>query len=388
MQRVPVIDSNARPLMPTKPSRARRWLEEGKAIGKFNDLGIFYVQLIVEPTDNKTQPIAVGVDPGKLFTGIGVQSSLYSLWTAHLELPFKRVRERMDNRRLMRRGRRGRRIERQLPFRQRAHRQKRFSNRKTSKLAPSIRANRQLEIRVVSELGKIYPVSDIYFEYVRADVDLTSGRKGARSGKGFSAVMVGQKWAIEQLSKLANVHTRFGWQTSNLRKYLGLEKSKDKAEKSPKSHANDGIALACFRFLDYLPFRTGNSHGHEWQGKVNLTSAIFAVVKRPPISRRQLHLMVPAKGGVRRKYGGTTTKFGLRKGDFVNSPKGIGFVSGQTEKQISVSDASWKRLGHIASSKVTLICRSTGLIVSCERNVKPSSASLKDGVSNPNFRCR
>jgi hypothetical protein len=74
--------------------------------------------------------------------------------------------------------------------------------------------------------------------------------------------------------------------------------------------------------------------------------------------------MIPSKGGVRRKYGGTTTKFDLRKGDLVNSPKGIGFVSGQTEKQISVSDASWKRLGQIASSKVTLIRCSTGLIVS------------------------
>ncbi len=49
----------------------------------------------------------------------------------------------------------------------------------------------------------------------------------------------------------------------------------------------------------------------------------------------------------------------------VNSPKGIGFVSGDTEKQISVSDANWKRLGQIASSKVSLIRRSTGLIVAC-----------------------
>jgi len=38
--------------MPTKPSRARRWIKEGKAIGKFNDLGQFYVQLIAEPSDN------------------------------------------------------------------------------------------------------------------------------------------------------------------------------------------------------------------------------------------------------------------------------------------------------------------------------------------------
>ncbi|ELS00042.1 hypothetical protein GLO73106DRAFT_00038950 [Gloeocapsa sp. PCC 73106] len=91
---------------------------------------------------------------------------------------------------------------------------------------------------------------------------------------------------------------------------------------------------------------------------------MFAIIKRPPVSRRQLHLMVPAKGGVIRKYDGTTTKFGLRKGDLVNSPKGIGFVSGQTEKQVSVSDANWKRLGQISSSKVTLIRRSTGLIVS------------------------
>ena len=29
---VSVISKNGKPLMPTKPSRARRWLEEGKAV--------------------------------------------------------------------------------------------------------------------------------------------------------------------------------------------------------------------------------------------------------------------------------------------------------------------------------------------------------------------
>lgn len=54
---------------------------------------------------------------------------------------------------------------------------------------------------------------------------------------------------------------------------------------------------------------------------------------------------------------------GFRKGDLVKSSKGVGYVSGDTERQVSVSDANWKRLGQIASSKVQLIRRSNGLIV-------------------------
>jgi hypothetical protein len=363
MERVPVVSLEGKPLMPTKPSRARKWLKEGKAVGKFNDLNQFYVQLITPSSDSQTQPISIGVDPGKLFSGVGVQSAKYSLWTGHLELPFKTVKKRMEDRQMMRRGRRGRRINRKLPFEQRAHRQKRFNNRRGNKLPPSIRANRQLELRVVKELCQVFPVTDIYFEYVKADVDLTSKRKKARSGKGFSPVMVGQKWMLEQLKGFAEVHTRYGWQTSNLRQHLGLEKSKNKAEQSPKSHANDGLTLACFQFLEYKSFQSANNHGHHWEGKVRVTDCPFSVIKRPPYSRRQLHLMLPSKGGLRRKYGGTTTDFDLRKGDLVNSPKGIGYVSGQTKRQISVSDANWKRLGQIVVTKVTLIRRSNGLIV-------------------------
>jgi hypothetical protein len=100
MLRVPVISKDGKPLMPTLPSRARRWIKEEKAIGKFNDLNQFYVQLTLEHSDDKTQPIAIGIDPGKLFSGIGVQSAKYSLWTGHLELPFKTVRKRMEDRKI------------------------------------------------------------------------------------------------------------------------------------------------------------------------------------------------------------------------------------------------------------------------------------------------
>ncbi|MFH7024951.1 MAG: hypothetical protein ACHBN1_06015 [Heteroscytonema crispum UTEX LB 1556] len=103
------------------------------------------------------------------------------------------------------------------------------------------------------------------------------------------------------------------------------------------------------------------------------TPAQFVVVRRPRVSRRQLHLMVPAKGGLRRKYGGTVTRHGFRKGDFVKAEQAgrtyYGWVSGGTEKQVSVSDASWKRLGQFTAKKVQLIQRSTGLIVQSTRKM-------------------
>ena len=111
MQRVPVISTEGKPLMPTTASRARRWLKNGKAKVFQNDLEIFAVQLLVAASGEKTQSISVGLDPGgsgyvcrrqtipgasagKLFSGIGIQSAKYTLWTAHLILPFKTVKGR------------------------------------------------------------------------------------------------------------------------------------------------------------------------------------------------------------------------------------------------------------------------------------------------------
>lgn len=364
MLRIPVVDQNHNPLMPTTSARARKWIEKGKAKKCWSDGGQFYVQLLVEPSRRDTQDIVVGIDPGKKFSGIGVQSAIFTLYTAHLILPFQTVRDRMDARRLMRRGRRGRRINRKVDFPKRAHRQKRFNNRCQSKLAPSIHANRQLELRIVSELYKIYPVSEIRYEYVRADVDRTRGRKKARSGKGFSAVMVGQKWMLKQLEQFAPVVKIEGYQTALTRKHLGLTKNKaDKSKAEFSTHAVDGVAIAATHYVEYRQYHTTKVDGGDWFGNVIVTPAIFKVIRRPPYSRRQLHLMVPTKGGVRRKYGGSTTRHGFRKGDLVNSPKGIGYVSGDTETQISVSDAGWKRLGQISSKKISLIRHSNGLIV-------------------------
>ena len=363
--RVPVLDALGKPLMPTTPSRARRWIKDGKAIKKWSKLGVFYVQLVEPPSGYNKQEIVIGLDPGKLYSGVAVQSSKFTLLMLHIELPFKTVKDRMTQRRMMRRSRRGRRINRKLPYNKRAHRQKRFNNRHGNKLPPSIRANKQLEIQVVSQLLKLYPVTHIVIESVQAKGD-----------KGFSPVMVGQKWQLEEFKKIAidlgfSVSTQEGWETSRLRKHLGLPKDKtDKSRQIPATHAVDGIALACTHWLQY-GITSRQSMG--WIGDVNVTPAQFVIIKRPPISRRQLHLMVPSQGGVRRKYGGTVTRHGFRKGDYVEANQGKktvrGWVSGDTEKHVSVSDTNWKRLGQFTAKKVRLIRRSTGLIVLSTRKL-------------------
>jgi len=368
--------------MPTTPARARKWIESGKAIKRWSDCGQFYVQLTVEPSGRATQDIVIGIDPGKKYSGIGVQSALFTLYTAHLVLPFQTVRDRMDARRLMRRGRRGRRINRKVAFTQRAHRQRRFANRRRGKLAPSIRANRQLELRIVSELCKLYPVTEIRYEYVCADVDLTSGRKKARSGKGFSAVMVGQKWMLKQLEQFAPIVIAIeGYQTASTRKHLGLTKNKaDKSKAEFATHAVDGVAIAASYFVEYRKYHRVGEDGADWFGSVRVTKAPFFVIRRPPVSRRQLHLMVPAIGGLRRRYGGTTTRHGVRKGDLVKAEMSrrvcVGWVSGDTQKQISVSDANWKRLGQFTAAKVSLIARSNGLVVMRGAQASPTGVSF------------
>ncbi len=345
-----------------------------------NDLRLFQIQLLKPSEDEQIQDISLGIDPGKLYSGMGVVSSKSTLFRAHLQLPFKNVTKKMTARRILRRARRGRRINRKLPFELRCHKQKRFDNRRKEKLPPSIRANRELELRVVRELTAIFPVTAIYYEIIKAYVDRTQ-RKSAQSGKGFSAVMVGQKWMVEQLSKIAPTFTRQGWQkngngTSQLRKYLGLFKNKkDKSKATPETHAVDGVTLACSHFVQFKPFHTSNTHGHRWKGTVELTNSPFAVIARPLWFRRQLHFenpdsKKPNPTQYRKRKGGTITPFGFRSGDYVEALKAgsiyRGWIGGFTNaktKNVSIYNLEWKRIGQFSVNKVKRIKRASRLLV-------------------------
>lgn len=100
----------------------------------------------------------------------------------------------------------------------------------------------------------------------------------------------------------------------------------------------------------------------------------------------------PNPTGKRRKYGGTITRHGFRKGDYVRAEQAgriyYGWVSGDTLIQVSVSNFDWERLGQFSARKVRLLKRSTGLIVN---NLHGGAAFLPsqifdlEGVSSCDF---
>lgn len=117
MQRVPVLSQNGIPLMPMKVSRVARFLKEGKAVKKWSKkLNLFYIQLVSESSGQKSQPITLGIDPGKSFSGLAVQSQKATHVGIHAILPFNDVRSKKQTQAQMRRARRGRRIDRKKPF--------------------------------------------------------------------------------------------------------------------------------------------------------------------------------------------------------------------------------------------------------------------------------
>ncbi|BAZ18937.1 hypothetical protein NIES4071_108220 (plasmid) [Calothrix sp. NIES-4071] len=211
---VPVVDSLSRPLMPTTPSRARRWIKQKKAT-PFWRKGIFCVRLNVEPSDRNYQPIAVGVDPGSKREGYTVKSKTHTYLNIQTHA-VDWVKDHVETRRNMRRSRRFR----NTPCRQ--NRKNRLVNKQ--KLPPSTRVRWQWKLRICTWLASIFPVTVFVVEDIKAKT-----WKGARKyNVMFSPLEVGKKWFYSELEKLALLEIKTGNDTYELRQTLELKKSKNK----------------------------------------------------------------------------------------------------------------------------------------------------------------
>lgn len=111
---VPVLDADGNPLMPTRPSRARRLMCAGRA-EKAWVKGMFAIRMRdVSTKDPGTEVggVDLNVDPGAKATGMAVTSDASEGQRCHTAIELRhcgnRVRNRMDRRRSLRRNRRSR----------------------------------------------------------------------------------------------------------------------------------------------------------------------------------------------------------------------------------------------------------------------------------------
>ena len=167
---VPVLGADGEPLMPTRPSRARRLMEQGRAKKKWMK-GVFAIRMTdisAADPDVEVDGVQVNIDPGAKATGMAVVSETSERRRAHalIELRHRgaRIRNRMDRRRSLRRNRRGR----------IRNRQPRFDNRARPEgwLAPSMLtrlANTETWIR---RLAALFPITQVRVETARFDTQL------------------------------------------------------------------------------------------------------------------------------------------------------------------------------------------------------------------------
>ena len=308
---VPVLSVDRRPLMPTTPSRARRWIKEGKATPFYNK-EIFCVRLNVV-TGSGVQEIACGIDPGSKKEGITVKSTAHTFLNIQADA-VTWVKDAVEVRRNMRRARR---------FRNTPCRKNRM-NRARGGLPPSTKARWQWKLRLATWLSKVYPITCFVVEDIKAK---TKGRR--KWDQSFSPLEVGKQWFYGELRNLGKVELKQGWDTAELRTQAGLKKTKKKMDAVFAAHCVDSWVLANW-----------------WVGghvKPDNEKLLFVVPLQ--FHRRQLHALQPAKGGVRRVYGGTRS-FGLKRGSMVTHPKyGKTYVGGTSNERISLHELkSGKRM--------------------------------------------
>ena len=85
-----VLNKHGKPLMPCKPSKARKLLKQGKA--KIIQREPFTIQLIYGSSGYK-QPITLGIDAGSKFIGVSVTTEKQELFSAEVELRNDIVKE-------------------------------------------------------------------------------------------------------------------------------------------------------------------------------------------------------------------------------------------------------------------------------------------------------
>jgi len=306
--RIPVVSKSGIPLMPCRPTKARKLIEQGKAIKKRNKLGIFYLQLEFDPEHPSTQPLAIGVDPGTKFEGfsiVGTDETVLNIMSKAVGW----VKKAVKRRRVMRRARRYR----------KNRRRKSKENRRNNEtfLPPSTKARWDAKLRIVRQLCKILPLQYAVSE----DVKATTRKNQRRWNRNFSPLEVGKQYFYSELEKIGLIVIKMqGYETKQLREAFGLKKSTNKSKVAFETHCVDAWVLAAAITNARYP-----------------TTKTLYYLEPIRFHRRQLHRLQFSKGGIRKRYGGTSS-LGLKRGTLTHHGKyGLCYIGGYTHNNSRLS---------------------------------------------------
>lgn len=165
MNSVFVLSNTKKQLMPCRSARARQLLTKGKA-------AVYRMQpftiILKDRDDGDTQPVEVKVDPGSKVTGLALvghfeQQGAVVLFGANINHRGQAMKNNLESRASLRRGRRGRKTR---------YRQARFLNRarKSGWLPPSVESRVGNTESVINRLASRCPITDASVEIVKFDM--------------------------------------------------------------------------------------------------------------------------------------------------------------------------------------------------------------------------
>ena len=302
---VPVQSKDGKQLMPTTPPVARHLIKSGKATPFWSN-GIFCIRLNYETTEY-TQDICVGVDPGSKREGFTVKSESHTYMNVQADA-HTHTSKKVKNRRELRRGRRSRKCP------NRKQKQHNLSNR--NRIPAGTRARWDWKLRILDWLSKLYPVTQVCVE----DIKARTKQYQKRWNQSFSPLEVGKQWFYSEIQKKWELFTIQGYETKELRDRLGLKKSSNKTAETFDAHCVDSWCLAY----------------HVVGGEPIVDNADIFCISPLQIKRRQLHRQIPQKGGKRPRFGGTMC-LGIVKNTLVKHVKyGIAAVCGHQKGGLSL----------------------------------------------------
>ncbi|MFZ1235224.1 MAG: RNA-guided endonuclease IscB [Thiofilum sp.] len=163
LNRVFVLDTNKQPLSPCHPARAKDLLKKGKA-SVYRRFPFTLILKEAKPDANPS-PVQLKVDPGSKTTGLALVQDGTVIFAAELEHRGQAIKDALEKRRALRRGRRNRKTR---------YRQPRFQNRTRPKdwLAPSLKSRVDNLQTWFVRFVKLCNIQSISMELVRFDTQI------------------------------------------------------------------------------------------------------------------------------------------------------------------------------------------------------------------------